>query len=135
MPIYGFNSFEGLPEHWRTGFGKGSFSTPIPTVPGNVKLIKGLFADTLPHFLKGHTEPISFLHIDCDLYSSSKFIFETLGDRIGTGCVIVFDEYFNYPGWKEHEFKAFSEFVSTNRIEYRYEAFVASHQQVCVVIE
>ena len=26
--------------------------------------------------------------------------------------MIVFDEYFNYPGWRGHEFKAFQEFVA-----------------------
>jgi hypothetical protein len=25
--------------------------------------------------------------------------------------VIVFDEYFNYPGWRAHEYKAFQEFI------------------------
>jgi hypothetical protein len=32
----------------------------------------------------------------------------------------VFDEYFGYPGWQHHEFKAFQEFVHTNRVTYKY---------------
>ena len=70
-------------------------------------MIKGLFDDTLPSFAKTHTQPVSFLHVDCDLYSSTKAIFDILGDQIVEGTVIVFDEYFNYPGWQHHEFKAF----------------------------
>ena len=27
------------------------------------------------------------------------------------GTIILFDEYFNYPNWEQHEFKAFQEFV------------------------
>jgi hypothetical protein len=28
--------------------------------------------------------------------------------------IIVFDEFFNYPGWRDHEFKAFNEFLIAN---------------------
>ena len=66
-PIYGFDSFEGLPEDWRTGYGKGAFRGALPEVPGHVTLVKGLFGATLPGFLQEHGEEVSFVHIDCDL--------------------------------------------------------------------
>jgi hypothetical protein len=28
--------------------------------------------------------------------------------------IIVFDEFFNYPGWEDHEYKTFVEFLRTN---------------------
>jgi hypothetical protein len=133
--IFGFDSFEGLPETWRTGYPSGAFATLTPKVSANVSLVKGLFADTLPGFLESHAAPIAFLHVDCDLYASTKCVFDRLGERIGPGCVIVFDEYFNYPGWQEHEHKAFMEFVGQRRVRLRYDSFVPSHQQVCVVVE
>lgn len=133
--VYGFDSFDGLPEDWRTGITKGAFAGPLPAVPSNVTLIKGLFSDTLPAFAKQHTDPISFLHVDCDLYSSTADILDHLGDRLKPGSVILFDEYFNYPGWRQHEFKAFQEFVAKRSVAYRYEGFVPRDQQVCVVIE
>ena len=37
-------------------------------------------------------------------------------DRPGT--VILFDEYFNFPNWERHEFKAFQEFVEKYGIKY-----------------
>jgi hypothetical protein len=134
-PVYGFDSFEGLPEDWYGQYKAGHFSGDMPRVPGNVSLIKGWFSDTLPKFVADHGGPVSFLHVDCDLYSSTRSIFESLGSQIQPGCVIVFDEYFNYPGWKHHEHLAFQEFAQSKQLAYRYEALVPSHQQVCVVIE
>jgi Macrocin-O-methyltransferase (TylF) len=133
--VFGFDSFEGLPETWRTGFPKGCFSGEIPRVPSNVSIIKGWFSETLPKFIGEHDEAVAFLHVDCDLYSSTKCIFDFLHPRIGPGCVIVFDEYFNYPGWQNHEHKAFMELVDRHQVCFRYEAFVPDHQQVCVVIQ
>jgi len=133
--VYGFDSFEGLPEGWRTGFHVGYFAGEMPQVKSNVRLIKGLFSETLPPFLRNHTDPIAFLHIDCDLYTSTKVVLDSICDRLVEGSVIVFDEYFNYPGWRQHEFKAFQELVGRESLRYHYEALVPSHQQVCVVIQ
>jgi predicted O-methyltransferase YrrM len=132
--IYGFDSFEGLPEDWRDRYPKGRFATNPPAVPGNVVLVQGLFADTFPAFLKERREPISFVHIDCDLYSSTKCVFDHLGPLLEPGTVILFDEYFNYPAWQQDEFKAFQETVAANGLNYRYDSFVPMGTQVCVVI-
>ncbi len=51
--VYGFDSFEGLPEHWKDGMEKGAFKVKkLPKVRKNVKLINGWFDDTLPHFYR-----------------------------------------------------------------------------------
>ena len=132
--VDGFDSFSGLPENWRTGFSQGTFAQAIPAVPRNVSLHKGWFSDTLPRFLDGKSESVALLHVDCDLYSSTAFIFKSLKGRIRSGTVIVFDEYFNYPGWKQHEHKAFQEFIAETGLSFRYDSFVPSHQQVCAII-
>jgi predicted O-methyltransferase YrrM len=134
--VYGFDVFTGLPETWRTGFVSGVFGREkLPLVNKNVELIVGLFEDTLDEFLKNNHESISLLHVDCDLYAGTRTIFNKLGELIRPGTVIVFDEYFNYPGWSQHEFKAFQEFVELKKVKYRYDSFVSRHQQVCVVID
>jgi hypothetical protein len=134
--VYGFDSFKGLPEDWRTGFGKGAFArTAPPKVPDNVELVIGLFGDTLPGFVASHQAPVSFLHVDCDLYSSTVDILTHLGPHIGPGTVIAFNEYFNYPGWREHEHKAWMEFVAAHGVRYRYAGFTWTDQQVSVVVE
>lgn len=133
--IYGFDSFEGLPETWRPGFEAGAFRAPmIPHVASNVALIRGWFDRTLPTFCDEHKEDVAFLHIDCDIYSSTQTVLQQLKGRIRPGAVIVFDEYFNYPGWESHEFKAFGEYVASGRIHYDYIGLVPGHQQVAVRI-
>lgn len=134
--VFGFDSFEGLPERWRDGFDRGFFKVDkLPKVSKNVVLIKGWFDKTLPEFVKSQSKSVAFLHIDCDLYSSTKVIFDNFGEKIKPGCVIVFDEYFNYPGWKEGEIKAFHEFLDTHHLEYEYIGYNANHEQAAVVIK
>ena len=134
--VFGFDSFKGLPETWRGPFKRSVFSTGgrLPSVPANVTLIKGWFDATLPTFAAGHDGPAALLHVDCDLYSSTKCIFTHLGDRVVPGSVIVFDEYFDYPGWQEHEFRAFAEFVAQAGLSYEYLAYNRLHEQVAVRI-
>ena len=119
--IYGFDSFEGLPEDWRPGFPKGKYSIDkLPDVPGNVELIVGLFDETLGPFLEAHPDEVAFIHIDCDLYGSTRIVFNKLAPRIRTGTVILFDEFYYYPGWAEHEHKAFEEFISSTGKKFEY---------------
>jgi len=134
--VHGFDSFEGLPEDWFGSYVKGSFHRKgsLPAVKPNVKLHVGWFNDTLPAFVAEHPEQIAFLHVDCDLYSSTKTIFDMLGDRIRPGTVIVFDEYFNYPGWRDHEYRAFQEFIQQRSLKYRYLAYNTSEWNVAVQI-
>ncbi len=120
--VYGFDSFEGLPETWGGKEAKGHFDLQgkLPKVEKNVNLIKGWFNETLPEFLRENKGDIAFLHIDCDLYLSTKTVLNLLAPRIKKGTVIVFDEYINYPNWQKHEFKAFQEFVKKNSAKYEY---------------
>jgi predicted O-methyltransferase YrrM len=134
--IYGFDSFQGLPENWRDGFPIGEFNLmQLPIVKKNVKLIQGRFDETLPDFVNENHEDIAFLYIDCDLYSSTKTIFDILKNKINKGTIIVFDEYFNYPGWSNGEYKAFQEFVKENNIKYRYLTYNNLNEQVALIIE
>lgn len=126
--VFGFDSFEGLPESWGDYMPKGAFAQPAPNVHCNVELVVGYFDKTLPSFLANHEGQVAFLHIDCDLYSSTKTVFETLANRIVPGTVIVFDEYFNYPQWEEGEHKALSEFLIDRRLSYGYIGYTDSQQ-------
>ncbi len=133
--VYGFDSFEGLPEHWtgnrysRTNFNrKGN----PPEVEKNVELVVGWFDQTLPAFLEKHDGQFGFVHIDCDIYSSTKQVFDLIGGRLAPGAIIVFDEFFNYHGFELHEYKAFIELVELHELAYEFISF--SGQQVGVRI-
>jgi len=132
--VHGFDSFEGIQEHWN-GNPIGAFSQKrMPKVPDNVEFHVGYFDATLPDFLAGHEEAIAFLHVDCDLYSSTVTIFDALGDRLQSGAIVLFDEYYNFHRWQQHEFKAFQEFVQKSGVEYEYIAYSVTGQQVAVRI-
>jgi predicted O-methyltransferase YrrM len=134
--VYGFDSFKGLPERW---VGSRNVSTTMdrggtrPGVPPNVELIAGLFGDTLPGFLTSHPDAVGFVHIDCDLYSSTRHVLNALKGRMAEGCVLVFDEFFGYHGFKAHEYRAFHEFIAESGRKFRFVSY--SGAQATVIIE
>lgn len=141
--IYGFDSFQGNPEDWHRGQSivpQGTFGlknlSKIPLVLNNVKLILGFFEESLSYFvqnlLKGQS--IAFLHVDCDLYSSTNCAFQILGPYIKDGTIIIFDELYGYPKYKEHEFKALTEFLDSSGYTAEYLAFNAMFEGIAVRI-
>ena len=98
------------------------FDSSMPTNylpwPENVELVKGMIEDTLPEFLKYNQETVAFIHIDTDLYSSAVTILNNLKTRIKKGTIILFDEINDYPDYREHEIKAFAEFLIDTGLEY-----------------
>ncbi len=134
--VHGFDSFNGLPEFWRQGFPAGTFrQSELPRVNRNVKLVVGMFDETLPRFLEGRREPAILIHIDCDLYSSAATVLRNLSRFIVPGTVIVFDEFFNYPGWREGEHRAFREFIESSGLGFEYLCYCCTHEQVAVRIK
>ncbi|WP_329048311.1 class I SAM-dependent methyltransferase [Amycolatopsis sp. NBC_01488] len=132
--VYGFDAFQGLPEDWRIDFPAGTFSVDgRPDVAG-AELVVGWFADTLPEFLARHPEPVDFIHVDADLYSSAKTVLDLVGPRLRPGSVLVFDEFFNFPGWQEHECRALQEYVERTGVSVSYEGYCYANEQVIVRI-
>ena len=145
-PIYGFDSFEGLPEDWahpetreiQKEGKKGHFDMGgnFPAKESdNIVFVKGWFDETLPTFVEQHPGPVALLHIDSDLYSSAKTIFDNLADRIVPGTVIMFDEFYNYDGFEAHEYKAFKEFVEKYNVTYKWITHVYDGRQASLIIE
>lgn len=113
--FHGFDTFEGLPkidedvdsslvagDGWEEGTYKGreeELQAHCTERYGNFELHKGLFEDTLTQEFLDTLEEYkpALIWVDCDLYSSTKSIFERLLPYIPTGCVIYFDDiYYNY---------------------------------------
>jgi hypothetical protein len=136
--VHGFDSFKGLPEDWTHDRPSGTFGTAgtLPTgLPANATLHIGMFEDTLPDYLAGTDATVALLHIDSDLYSSAHTVLFGLAPRLRTGSIVVFDEFLNYPGWRQHEYRAFIEFANAFDVEFRYFSFASSYSSVAVQLD
>jgi len=143
--VWGFDSFEGLPEDWHMikdadtlKFPKGTFSIKqLPEVPGNVTLIKGWFEDTIPAWKQQHSVNISLLHVDCDLYSSTREVLTQLNSQIVPGTVIVFDDMYlwnnpkKYELWDQGEYRALGEWISD--FDRQFEVLSRNNYMQCAI--
>ena len=135
MTLHGFDSFQGLPEAWGEIAPAGTYAYPPTTFrEPNVELHVGWFAETLPGFGRASGDQIGFVHVDCDLYSSTKTAFDALGARLGPGTVLLFDEYWNYLEAPEHEMRALREFVSETGLGFEYLGYHRDNMQAAVVL-
>jgi tetratricopeptide (TPR) repeat protein len=134
--VHGFDTFSGIPEDWHNT-PRGAYSThgSLPKAPATVQYHVGTFAETLPEFLHAHPgQPIRFMNIDCDLYSSTKDVLDAVFDRVVPGTIIMFDEYVLNPHWKEDEYRAFQEAVESYGWQYEYLGISLASQQGIVRI-
>jgi len=133
--VFGFDSFLGLQENWFEYRAKKALNLNgnKPKVQKNVRLFPGWFEATLPKFnLLFPNQKIDIIHIDSDTYLPAKFILTSLESKIVKGTIIIFDEFFGYPNWHLHEFKAFEEFTKKNNL--KYQAICYSANQVAFEI-
>jgi Macrocin-O-methyltransferase (TylF) len=141
--VYGFDTFEGLVEDWQVDdqilFKRGTFSLSeplaqrsmrdtgvtlhdgLPAALGRkVQFIRGSTYETLSPFLADRpAAPITFFHMDLDTYESCLHALETCKDRFIEGSILVFDEYLV----TNAEMRAFFEFQSKYKLEWRYRAW------------
>lgn len=126
--LHGFDSFEGLPENWDSFRPKGTFDVKgkLPEFDDSrVVLHQGWFATTLISFTLPEHERL-VINLDADLYSSTKFVLETLQDAIKPGTIIIFDEFCD----RLHELQAFSEFIEATRMTFRFVSATQNLEQV-----
>ena len=135
--LYAFDSFEGLREDWGgSKFGKGHFNLnkQIPKLNSNIEPIVGFVEDTLDDFLKKHNPKINFVHLDMDTYPSTKYALERLKPFFNKDAIIIFDELYNYHGWKNGgEYKALKEVFKDD--EYIFKAFNTLGPEVVIQIK
>jgi hypothetical protein len=131
--IHGFDSFEGLPEAWLHN-PRGAFSVQgkLPRVPKNVHLWKGYFEDTLPGWVNEHKTPIAFIHVDCDLMSSTQVIFSELQKIILPGVVVVFDDYFNFPMWEKDGHSVLTSYLQRSGLTAEYIGY--AYKELAIIL-
>jgi hypothetical protein len=152
--VWGFDSFEGLPEPWfmmssqsgprhpagRFALDKKELSVVVDQfAKRNVKLAPGWFNQSIGPWMNDNPGSVAFLHIDCDLYSSTLDILNLLNDRIVPGTVIVFDEMYpwndfeRYDLWEQGEFRALGEWVRNHQRTFRT-LYRSAHQQCSIEV-
>jgi Macrocin-O-methyltransferase (TylF) len=125
--LHGFDTFEGLPEDWRLG-DKGAYSAQgrIPEIADpRVQFIKGLFQETLPRYVVP-THDVLVVNIDCDLYSSTHFVLNSLSDHIRPGTFLYFDEFSD----PHNELRAFQELLTATGKKFALIGATRSYGQV-----
>jgi hypothetical protein len=128
LRFHGLDSFEGLSQGWALQ-PPGHFSNAgeLPSVEPNVTLVKGWFHKSIPPFLGDHPGPISFIHLDCDLYSSAMTALTLVHPRLQVGTTIVIDDFMLEPGFDKAEHKAFFDFVEGYGIEFEYTGYSSEY--------
>jgi O-methyltransferase len=135
--VIGFDSFEGLPAgdghpRWKPGLfhinhsfhpilKQGEEVTPEVTMalfeqyglPAPI-IETGEFSTLLPSVIGTKYTQAALVHIDCDLYESTKAVLSALMPILQEGTVLLFDDWFNFRGNKKKgEQKAFYEFIES----------------------
>ena len=62
--------------------------------------------------------------MDMDTYMPTKFTLVKIKPFLTKGSILLFDQFYGYPNWQNHEFKAFKEVFKDE--EYKYIAFCES---------
>ena len=119
--IFGFDSFEGLPEKKRTkddhkGWKKGQFSKSLSEIKqivrnlgidlrrNTVNFFKGYFENVLTPALREELKeyPPTIINIDCDYYSSTKTVLEWLRPMLISGTIFYFDDIWGFNGHQNY---------------------------------
>jgi hypothetical protein len=116
--LYGFDTFEGLPEGWVPAWGNsgkignarppGSMKVTIPSIKdARVHLFRGLFQHTLPSCLGIVPRLPKIINIDSDTYTAALYCLSSLDPFLRHGDIVYFDEFAD----TINEFAAFSDYV------------------------
>jgi len=106
--IYGFDSFEGMPEPVKEDYDKegkcfypkgrlyANINEVLSKIPKFVSkdkyhIIKGFLPDTLSLV---NIDKVSFAHIDLDQYKATKDVFSWIWDKLSPNGILLCDDYF-----------------------------------------
>ncbi|CAE8598304.1 unnamed protein product [Polarella glacialis] len=108
--LHAFDSFRGLPRDWSI-FRAGEFATANgqpPNISGlddnslGIQFVVGMFDKTVPAFVQGllsaqgsgdaPVRKVSLLHLDADLYESTKLVMSQLSPFLAEGSLIIADD-------------------------------------------
>lgn len=137
--MYGFDSFQGLPEATSIDAGdprffEGQFACSRQEVEENLAsngmdmaratLIEGFYEDSLTEALRSQHDfkPASVVLLDCDYYTSTKVALDWMTPYLRVGTRMLFDDWFSHDDDQElGQQKALAEWLEAHpgfRVEY-----------------
>jgi O-methyltransferase len=116
-----FDTFEGMPEtdqnkdlHKKGDFNDTSLESVKSLFGNSIQVVfhKGLFPQSVPDYM--HYYKFKFVHVDVDIYESTKSCLEFFYPRLISGGILICDDYGfdSCPGCKQ----AVDEFMARNGI-------------------
>jgi hypothetical protein len=136
--IVGIDSFEGLPSgeghaRWQAG-DCATMHSPHPIVAMGERVTPettrdlfarcgldaptihvGRFDAVLPRVIPSAHPAIALLHVDCDLYESTRDVLTGVAPALQDGTIVLFDDWFHYRGNPRcGEARAFREFLDSH---------------------
>ena len=137
MRFFAFDSFQGLPDDEGKVFQRGTCACSEPDFTRMVakaggptdKLVKvkGFYNESLTNDVKvrNRLERAAVVHIDCDLYTSTRDVLAFIQDLVQVGTIVIFDDW---SVWRDEpnpeefgEPKAFNEWALRGCFEDFYE--------------
>jgi len=128
--LFGFDSFEGLPDfattdcggHWRPGEFASSLEYTMSVLDyeqvdrSRVALVKGYFSDTCTAEQREalHLRKASVVMVDCDLYRSTVEALAFAAPVLADPAVILFDDWYPLAHRRMGERQAFEEWLLAN---------------------
>lgn len=132
--FYGFDVFTGLPEDFGV-MKKKHYDTKGATPDiddSRVTFVSGLFQNSLPGFLEGYkSNKRKVVHMDADLYSSTLYVLTRMFPLLKNNDIIIFDEF----GVPTHEFRAFSDIVSSYNLNFELLAAINNYLQIAIKLK
>jgi hypothetical protein len=104
--IFAFDSFKGLPEKFENAE-IGTFACEPPRIPG-VKIVTGYFQESLTPQLTAEVGRVALASLDADLYSSTICALRWLTPLLGTGSLLLSDEFLGENGSEKRAFEEWS---------------------------
>jgi Macrocin-O-methyltransferase (TylF) len=102
--VFACDSFEGLQEKFENAE-VGTFACEPPKIPG-VEIVEGYFEKSLTPELASRVGRVALASLDADLYSSTICALRWLTPLLGSGSLLLFDEFL---GEHESEKRAFED--------------------------
>jgi len=114
-----YDSWEGLPEDWirspKELIRAGHFACKVPVFDDErVTMHPGWFSETL----KTPQPAFDLVHLDCDLYQSTKDVLDKI--VLNDGAVLLFDDMTGYEFCQDHQMKAWFEFLEETGLDFEY---------------